>query len=60
MIITDEILAAIRRGENKIKRIEAGIVPAEFRKDSAWLDAVNDIIARTCLVIRDELEDIGE
>ena len=58
MKITDEILIAIKRGENKIKRIEANIVPAEFRKDSAWLDAVNDIISRTCLAIRDELEEI--
>ena len=58
MKITKEILGAIERGKAKIKGIEAGFMPEIFRKDSAWLEAINDIINRTGLAIRDELEHI--
>ena len=56
MKITKEILAAIDAGKYKVKRIEAKAVPAEFRKDSAWLEAIYDVINRTGLAIRDEIE----
>ena len=56
MKITKEILAAIEAGKYKVKRIEAKTVPAEFRKNSAWLEAIYDIVNRTGLAIRDELE----
>jgi hypothetical protein len=50
-----EIIAAIERGRDRIKKIEENSVAKEFRKDSAWLCAINDIIDRTALSIRDEI-----
>lgn len=58
MKITKEIIKALEKAADKIKSIEARHVPAEFRKDSAWLNAVNDIIDRTVLAVRNELERI--
>jgi len=54
--ITKELLAAINVGSSKVKKIEAKAVSPEFRKDSAWLDAIHDVINRTALAIRDEIE----
>jgi len=54
--ITKELLAAINAGSSKVKKIEAKSVPVEFRKNSAWLDAIYDVINRTALAIRDEIE----
>ena len=54
-----ELIAAIKHGKDKVKKIEAKSVPVEFRKDSAWLEAIYDIINRTGLAIRDEIEKIG-
>ena len=59
MKITKEILAAIEAGMDKVKRIEAKMVAPEFRKDSAWLDAIYDTINRTGLAIRDEIDKVG-
>ena len=62
MKMTKKMLAAIDAGKYKMKRIEARVVtPAEspfkeLRKDSAWLDAIFDIIDRTASTIKDELE----
>ena len=58
MIFTHSQLEAIRRGRNKIKKAyEKDVIP-ELRKDSAWLEAVNDIIDDTALAIQNELEKI--
>lgn len=56
MILTKKILRSIERGRDKIKKIETKAVESEFQKDSAWLIAVYDIVDRTALAIRDELE----
>lgn len=56
MKITKKITKAIEQGKDKVKKIETTYVPSEFRENSAWLDAVNDIIDRTGLAIRDKLE----
>ena len=53
------MIKAIERAKDKIKKIEAKHIPAEFRANSAWLQAVNDIIDRTALAISDELEQKG-
>ena len=58
MKITKEVLVAIEAGAKKIKRIETKVVAPEFREDSAWLEAIYDIINRTALAIRDALEDV--
>jgi len=58
MIKNEEIIKAVVRGKNKIKKIESNAVDVEFRKDSAWLDVVNDIIDRVGLAILDELDKI--
>ena len=58
MKITKEIIKAIEQGKDKVKKTEATYIPSEFRKDSAWLDAVYDIIDRTALAIRDKLEQV--
>jgi len=50
-----KVIEAIERGKEKIKAIEAQKVVKERRKDSAWLMAVNDIVDRVGLAIRDEL-----
>ena len=54
-VYPEDIIAAISRGVNRMKRIEEQAVPEERRKDSAWLDACFDLINRTALAIRDEL-----
>lgn len=58
MRITPEIIRAINKGAAKIKTIEAKYIPKEFRQDSGWLRAVNDVVNRTALSIRDELEKV--
>lgn len=58
MKITKDIIEALEKAKNKIKNIETKFVPLEFRKDSEWLKAVFDIIDRTALALRDELEQI--
>jgi len=50
-----KVIEAIERGKEKIKAIEAQKVVKERRNDSAWLMAVNDIVDRVGLAIRDEL-----
>ena len=50
-----EVIEAIKRGKEKIKTIEAQQIPKEKQTNSAWLIAINDIIDRTGLAIRDEL-----
>ena len=59
MEIAKEILVAIEAGKYKVKRIEAKAVAPEFREDSAWLEAIYDVINRTGLAIKDEIEKIG-
>jgi len=58
MIITKEIINSLEKAKAKIKKIEANFVPKEFRADSAWLEAINDIIDRTVLAVRDALEKV--
>ena len=54
-----ELIAAVKRGKDKVKRIKAKSVPVEFRKDSAWLEAIYDVINLTGFAIKDEIEKIG-
>lgn len=56
MKITKEIIDAIDRAKDKVKKAEAKLIPAEFHKDSAWLETVNDIVDNTSLAVRNELE----
>ena len=55
MKITIEIIKAIEQGKDMVKKVEAAFVPSEFRENSAWLGAINDVIDRTALAIRDKL-----
>ena len=52
----EQIIKAIERGKNTVKRIEASQIPKDKRRDSAWLNAINDIIDRVGLSILDQLE----
>lgn len=54
-----EIIKAIVQAKNKIKKIESNAADVGFRKDSAWLVTVNDIIDRVGLAILDELDKIN-
>ncbi len=56
MEITKEIIEAIEKAKTKIKFIEAFGIPVEKQPESAWLITINDIINRTALAVRDELE----
>ena len=56
MALTKEIIGAVERGRDKMKKIEAEEIPLKYRKESAWVIAVSDIIDRTALAIRDELD----
>jgi len=58
MKITREMVVAIKEGAYQVKKIEAKPIPKDRVKDSAWLAAVYDIIDRTALAIRDQLENI--
>lgn len=55
-MIMEQAIIAIDLAKDKIKNIEAQQVPKEYQANSAWLTAVNDIIDRTALAIRDELD----
>lgn len=59
MKVTDEIVCALNRATSKMKTIEEACIGKQYRKDSAWLSTINDIIDRTALAIRDELENIS-
>jgi len=50
-----KMIEAVERAKAKMKKIEAKHIPVKFRENSAWLQAVNDIIDRTALAIVDEL-----
>lgn len=56
MKITKEIIDALEKAKTKIKFIESSGIPKDKRAESAWLIAINDIIDRTVLAVRDELE----
>lgn len=56
MKITKEIIEALEKAKTMIKFIEAYDIPEEERAESAWLIAINDIIDRTALAFRNELE----
>ncbi|KKN66076.1 hypothetical protein LCGC14_0475540 [marine sediment metagenome] len=58
MKISKEIISALERAKIKIKKIEMKPVLKEYRAGSAWLGDINDIIDRTVLAVRDELESI--
>jgi len=56
MTITPNIVASIEHAKSRIKEIEARNIPLERRGDSAFLQYACDLIDRTALAIRDELE----
>ncbi len=51
-----EMLKAIERAKDKLKNIESKMIAVELREDSAWLNAINDIIDRAGLAVLDELD----
>ncbi|KKL48009.1 hypothetical protein LCGC14_2329840, partial [marine sediment metagenome] len=56
MTITKEITRAMEKAKIKIKNEERNAIAKEFQSNSGWLCAINDIIDRTILAVRDELE----